>query len=311
METKWLEDFVSLAETRSFSRSAQLRHVTQPAFSRRIQSLEAWAGTDLVDRSSYPTRLTPAGEAFRAQALEILGSLQATRNLMHTHQVAGQDMVEFAVPHSLSVTFFPHWVMDVRQRYGVLKSRLIALNVHDAVLRLTEGNVDLLISYHHPSQPLALNPDRYEWMSLGHDLLAPYARGDDAGRPLFRLPAAAGERVPFLSYASGAYLGRLVELVVKQAGVPLHLDPIHETDMAEGLKAMALEGHGIAFLPGTSVKKELLSQRLVRATAPGTCELSMEVRIYRERPEVARHTKPGAQSLWDFLRDSNVVKTYE
>ena len=62
METKWLEDFVSLAETRSFSRSAQLRHVTQPAFSRRIQALEAWAGTDLVDRSSYPTRLTAAGE---------------------------------------------------------------------------------------------------------------------------------------------------------------------------------------------------------------------------------------------------------
>ena len=40
MDTKWLEDFVSLAETRSFSRSAQLRHVTQPAFSRRIQALE-------------------------------------------------------------------------------------------------------------------------------------------------------------------------------------------------------------------------------------------------------------------------------
>ncbi len=40
METKWLEDFVSLAETRSFSRSAQLRHMTQPAFSRRIQALD-------------------------------------------------------------------------------------------------------------------------------------------------------------------------------------------------------------------------------------------------------------------------------
>lgn len=311
METKWLEDFVSLAETRSFSRSAQLRHVTQPAFSRRIQSLEAWAGTDLVDRSSYPTRLTPAGVAFRAQALEILGALQATRNMMHTHQVAGQDMIEFAVPHSLSVTFFPHWVMDVRQRFGALKSRLIALNVHDAVLRLTEGNCDLLISYHHPSQPLALNPDRYEMLSLGHEVLAPYVRGDEAGRPLFRLPAGHAERVPFLSYASGAYLGRLVELIVKQSPVPLHLDPIYETDMAEGLKAMALEGHGIAFLPGSSVKKELQNQRLVRATVPGACELSMEVRIYRERPEAARHTKPGAQSLWDFLRDSNVVKTYE
>jgi DNA-binding transcriptional LysR family regulator len=74
VDTKWLEDFVSLAETRSFSRSAQLRHVTQPAFSRRIQALEGWVGIDLVDRSSYPTRLTPAGETFLAQALEILGS---------------------------------------------------------------------------------------------------------------------------------------------------------------------------------------------------------------------------------------------
>ena len=77
VETKWLEDFVSLAETRSFSRAAQLRHITQPAFSRRIQALEAWAGVDLVDRSAYPTRLTPAGQTLYGQALEILQSLQA------------------------------------------------------------------------------------------------------------------------------------------------------------------------------------------------------------------------------------------
>ena len=51
METKWLEDFISLAETHNFSRSAALRHVTQPAFSRRIQSLENWLGIDLVDRT--------------------------------------------------------------------------------------------------------------------------------------------------------------------------------------------------------------------------------------------------------------------
>jgi DNA-binding transcriptional LysR family regulator len=71
--------------------------------------------------------------------------------------------------------------------------------------------------------------------------------------------------------------------------------------MAEGLKAMALEGHGLAFLPGSSVKKELKGRRLVRAAPPGEWELSMEVRIYRERPEMARHIKPGAQALWDFL----------
>jgi DNA-binding transcriptional LysR family regulator len=304
METKWLEDFVSLAETRSFSRSAQLRHVTQPAFSRRIQALEAWAGLDLVDRSMYPTRLTPAGETFHLQALEILGSLQATRNMMRGHQAVGQDMIEFAVPHSLAFTFFPHWVMDLRQRFGALKSRLIALNVHDAVMRLTEGNCDLLIAYHHPSQPLQLSPDRYEMLCLGHETLAAYAKADATGQPMFRLLSPTGEKVPYLSYASGAYLGRLVELIVKLSPVPLKLDPLYETDMAEGLKAMAMEGHGLAFLPGSSVKKELKTKRLVRAAEAGSCELAMEMRIYRERPEMARLMKPSAQALWEFLRDA-------
>jgi DNA-binding transcriptional LysR family regulator len=303
MDTKWLEDFVSLAETRSFSRSAQLRHVTQPAFSRRIQALEAWTGIDLVDRSSYPTRLTPAGETFHAQALEILGALQATRNMMRSHQAAGQDMVEFAVPHTLAFTFFPHWWMgvkeDLRQRLGEPKSRLTALNVHDAVLRLTEGGCDLLIAYHHAAQPLQLSPERYEMLTLGRETLAPYAKADAEGQPLFRLPGRLG--VPFLSYASGAYLARLVEVILKDAPQPAALDPIYETDMAEGLKAMALEGHGLAFLPVSSVRKELKARRLVPAAPSGSFELTMEVRMYRERPEVARLVKPGAQAVWEFL----------
>jgi len=306
METRWLEDFVSLAETRSFSRSAQLRHITQPAFSRRIQALEAWAGADLVDRSSYPTRLTPAGKTLLPQALEILGSLQAARNLMRGHQVSSQDMIEFAVPHSLAFTFFPHWVMDLRQRFGAFKSRLVGLNVHDAVMQLTEGSCDLLLAYHHASLPLQINPERYEMLSLGTETLAPYAKADAEGQPLFRLPGHSHDRVPFLGYASGAYLGRLVDLLLKHAAEPIYLDPIYETDMAEGLKAMALEGHGVAFLPSSSVRKELRARRLVPA-GPGrgagepAFEVSMEVRLYRERPELSRHPKAAARALWDYL----------
>ena len=41
----------------------------------------------------------------------------------------------------------------------------------------------------------------------------------------------------------------MVELLVADAKAPLFLDTCYETDMAEGLKMMALEGRGIAFLP--------------------------------------------------------------
>jgi LysR family transcriptional regulator, hypochlorite-specific transcription factor HypT len=302
METKWLEDFVSLAETRSFSRSAQLRHVTQPAFSRRIQALEAWAGVDLVDRSMFPTRLTPAGETFLAQAVEILGALQSTRNLLRSHQASAGDVIDFAVPHSLAFAFFPQWLLELRQGLPGLKCRLTALNVHDAVLKLTEGHCDLLLAYHHPLQPLELAPGRYEMLSLGEETLAPYSRPNSEGQALFHLPGSATQRVPFLGYAPGAYLSRLVEQILKQAPRPAVLDTIYETDMAEGLKAMALEGHGLAFLPASSVRKEVRARRLVSAGESPDWALTMDVRIYRERPTVAKRVRPGVEALWTHLQ---------
>ena len=300
METKWLEDFVSLAETRSFSRSAQLRHVTQPAFSRRIQALEAWAGTDLIDRSSYPTRLTPAGETLYDQSIEMLQSLQSTRAMLRGHTAAGQDVVEFAVPHTLAFTFFPAWVSRLNEKFGPLKSRLIALNVHDAVLRLVEGRCDLLIAYHHDSQPFQLDAERYDMLTLGQEVLAPYVKPAPDGAPLYALPGQLSQPLPYLAYAPGAYLGRLVDLLLKQASSAIHFERVYETDMAEGLKAMALEGHGIAFLPLSAVKKEVRAKKLVSAGAG--FDMPMDVRIYRERPSGKASPKSLAQALWHYLQ---------
>ncbi len=328
METKWLEDFVSLAETRSFSRSAQLRHVTQPAFSRRIQSLEAWAGTDLVDRSSYPTRLTPAGETLYDQSLEMLQALQSTRAMLRGHTSAAQDVIEFAVPHTLAFTFFPAWVSGLRESFGPIKSRLIALNVHDAVLRLVEGSCDLLIAYHHGAHPFQLDPDRYEMVSLGEETIAPYVKPDGDGAPMFSLPGHSGHLLPYLGYAPGAYLGQMVDLILKQSTTAIHFDRVYETDMAEGLKAMALEGHGIAFLPFSAVQKELRAKRLVSAMPAnlGGLQITMDVRAYRETPPKPESSRGGArglktpvssgkprsqtvkgnaQALWNFLREQS------
>ena len=151
METKWLEDFISLVETNNFSRSAALRHVTQPAFSRRIQSLENWLGTDLVDRTSYPTRLTPAGIVFYEQALEMLAQINGARDMLRSKRAAAQTSIDLAVPHTLSLTFVPKWLTALEQDFAPISSRLMALNVHDAVLQLVEGGCDLLLCY--PSTP--------------------------------------------------------------------------------------------------------------------------------------------------------------
>jgi LysR family transcriptional regulator, hypochlorite-specific transcription factor HypT len=302
MDTKWLEDFISLAETRSFSRSAELRHVTQPAFSRRIQSLEAWLGADLIDRTSYPTRLTPAGQVFYEQALEMLGQVNNARALLRGSRPTAQTTIDFAVPHTLSLTFMPKWVKSLETGFGTFGTRLLALNVHDAVMTIVEGGCDLLLCYHHPHQPVQLDASRYDMLLLGAESLRAYARCDRSGQPDLKLPGSAREPLPFLSYSSNAYLGRMVELILADAKRRPYLNKRYETDMAEGLKMMALEGHGLAFLPESAVTRELKQKQLARADGGlSEWEVRMEIRLYREKPGPQRPGKAIVAQLWDYL----------
>ena len=110
MDLIWLEDFLSLASTHSFSKSATQRHVTQSAFSRRIQALEMWIGTPLVDRSTYPTSLTPAGRQFRAVAEEVVRMLQEERGRLQSQDKLTGSTVKIAALHALSLQFLPAWL---------------------------------------------------------------------------------------------------------------------------------------------------------------------------------------------------------
>jgi LysR family transcriptional regulator, hypochlorite-specific transcription factor HypT len=300
MELKWLEDFLSLAETGSFSRSAQARNVTQPAFSRRIRSLESWLGIELVDRTTYPTRLTKAGEVFREQAREMVGQVQTARALLRGQKPAAQGVVEFAVPHTLALTYFPVWLSKVQKKFGVLHTRLVAANVHDAVMTLVDGGCDLLLCYHHPRQPVQLDSAHYAMKRLGTETLRPYAKADRAGQAVHSFPGKASAPVPYLAYSSGAYLGRMAELALASAKRAVHLDKRYETDMAESLKMMALEGHGVAFLPESAVQREVKAKRLALA-ASHDWQIEMEVRLYREGAGGVRPIKPVVQRLWEQL----------
>ena len=126
--------------------------------------------------------------------------------------------------------------------------------------------------------------------------------GPDGG-PLFRLPGSPGQPLPYLGYAPGAYLGQMVELILKQCGTAIHFDRVYETDMAEGLKAMALEGHGIAFLPMSAVSNELRAKKLVSALPPEipALEMRLDIRAYRERPGARDKVKRSTEALWRHL----------
>ena len=114
MQLKWLEDFIMLAQERSFTRAAELRHVTHPAFGRRIRALEAWAGTPLVKRGGGPVTLTAAGASFLETAAEL------ARNLAQSHEelqsLAGRQgrTVTLTTGRTLARTVVADWLVRLR-----------------------------------------------------------------------------------------------------------------------------------------------------------------------------------------------------
>lgn len=297
MEAKWLEDFLSVARTGSFSLSAAERHITQSAFSRRIKSLEQWVGVALIDRSSYPTRLTAAGLRFQATAREATASLLNARQELRHAARADRRLLRIAIQHSLASGFLARWLATLPLAQDDLLVQVRADNLHDCVRDLEEGSVDLLVCYTHPGLPLQLNRDRYPSLTLARDLLTPVSKAGADGRPMHALRPGATDATPWLSYSDDAQLGRVAALAIDAADPPLAVHPVFESALVEALRATALEGLGVAWLPGSLIADDLNHKRLVRA-GPALLDVPLQVRVFAERSLIGGRL----QRLWEVAR---------
>lgn len=296
LEVKWLEDFVALAATRSFSQAAKRRYVTQPAFSRRIQSLERSVGATLVDRTKSPLELTADGQLFLITARNVVEQLgEALRHLRGLDAEAGQ-LLEFTVAHSLAFNFFPQLVRRLQQVAGPINSRMTAMNVGEATHALREGRCDLMLAYHDPLGSLQLDQEHFPSQRMGHTEMLPVCARDAQGRPCFDLDASDEQELPLLAYTQGAFLERSLRILLRQKPVGLQFKTVYETAMAEGIKGMALEGLGVAWVPRLSIERELAEGQLVICGGPHWV-IPLEIHLYR----CTLVHKPLVERLWHKL----------
>ena len=281
MDYKWLEDFVALARDRSFSRAAEQRHVTQPQFSRRIRALEMWVGADLVNRSSVPLGLTPAGEELLPVARRAVAGLGDVRERIRNAQ-GGVDWVTLATGRTLSRTAVPGWLQKVKRAAGEFRLRIVTGSIHEGATALEQGAADFLLSFTHPRLPLVLDEQLFEGITLGTDELLAVSAPRPDGKPLHALPGSARKPVPVLGYAPTLALSQILQDGLSRDARELHLLTVTESDFAESLHEQALQGVGLAWLPRALVAGDLQSGRLVAAggRAGG---IGFEIRLYRSR----------------------------
>jgi LysR family transcriptional regulator, hypochlorite-specific transcription factor HypT len=291
----WLEDFLALASTGNFTRAAEDRHSSQPAFSRRIRALEEWLGATLVDRSTQPARLTEAGEWFTGVAQDLVA--RAARLPGEARQVAeaGSGTLRMASTHALSFTFLPRWLRGLE---AVLTLGPVALS-SDVLARceaqMKEGKVHFVLAHAHGKVHGPLDVDPYVSACIGNDQLVPVSAPAAGGQPLHRLgDQGAHDMVPVLAYTEESGTGRVVRAVLGRKMEALHCQPVFTAHLASVLRSMALDGRGIAWLPRTLIDEDLRAGRLVAAADP-EWSVDLEIRLYRQREGVGR----VAEAFWE------------
>lgn len=296
MQLKWLEDFIVLAQERSFTRAAELRHVTHPAFGRRIRALEAWAGTPLVERGNGgPVTLTPAGQSF----LDTAG--QMVRNLTQSHEelqsLAGRQArtVTLATGRTLARTVVADWLVRLQPilQGGELCIRTRALA--DTVGMLERNEADFSLVYHHPALAIRLDARQFTHLTVASDRLVPVSRATAQGQALHRFGPDA-TRVPYLAYAPQLALGRLVEDHLAHNPHAPRLQRVVECDSADAHYEYVQKGLGVAWLPWSMVFADCKAQRLALA-GDTRMEVRFDVRLYRPK----RRLGPLAEALWKAL----------
>ena len=290
MDIEWLEDFLELAQTGVFSRAAENRNVTQPAFTRRIRKLEFWSGAELVDRSVHPTRLTSAGEKLLPVAFEVVQKLQDTRTQLKTGSREEQETIRLATLQSLAIGFFPNWIASAFEVSGTVKTKVIADNLSGCVDRLLSGSVDLMLCYSHHSAHTFDRKSAVEEKKIDTDVLVPVTALNEKGLPIHDLSAP---RVPYLRYSSESFLGRVTDMVIERTNLSPRLDFLYENSMADALKGAAIAGMGVAWLPYKRVNREI-ADGLLAITGDASHKAEIQINLYRS-PNLARRS---AEVLW-------------
>lgn len=156
MELIQLKYFVSIAETLSFTRSAQALHVSQPALSYQMRRLETELGTRLFDRGGRKIALTPSGEIFLPLAQAVLFRADEAVRVLREHMGVEAGEVRMGCNPSVATYVLPGLIASFRASFPRVLVQLVEDGDVELIQGVLEGSIDFAVVT-APGSPQALD----------------------------------------------------------------------------------------------------------------------------------------------------------
>ncbi len=259
MEIAQLQAFLAVAEQRSFSLAAEALFITQPAVSKRIQTLETQLGRTLFDRLGKQVSLAPAGHALLPAARRVLAEVancEAELSSMDG-QVAGT--LAFGASHHIGLRYLPSLLRNYIASHPHVRLDLQLNESEESLARVLDASLELAVI----TLPLSL-PAGVLSECLWPDPLVFCAAPDHPLASAASLsPAALVEHTALLPTHATA-TRRLLEQQLQPLG--LRLGQVMETNYLETNKVLAEAGLGWTLLPKSMQSPQLCALPVERIT---------------------------------------------
>ena len=254
MEIDQLETFLAVISYGGFHRAAGALHVSQPAVSARIRSLEDSLGVTLFERVRSRLLLSPAGKALRPHAEQLLRTVAAARQAVHELQPSAGGALRIAGSLSICTYFLPDVMKDYQAKNPKVMVSLRSGNSLEVLKMVLEGEADIGIAR-------SVNHPEVETMTLRDDPLILVSHPVHPAAHKKWLSLQEIESMPLVFYDRGSSDWTLTQGLFRRAGILPNV--VLEVEGIEAAKRMVERKLGLSFLPQIAVSHELQRGKLV------------------------------------------------
>lgn len=285
-----LEAFRAVAQLGNFRRAAEAVHISQPAFSRRIEKLEESLGVRLLDRTTRRVTLTAVGRDFDRRVQQLLGDLDSM--LLDIRGVGAIRMGEVTiacVPSAVNY-FLSEVIARYRERYPKIRIRVLDAGANDVLSAVVRSEADFGLNFIGSQEP------DIEFRLLREERFVAACRRD---HPIARRRHVAWTELAQYDYISVSKAsGNRLLLDQALAGLPGRPQSIYETQHVTTMLGLVEAGLGVAAVPALAMPGAghplLVGVPLVEPS------ITRRLGLIRRK---SRSMSPAAQQLYDFFRD--------
>ena len=286
MQIESLKVFCDLTETESFTKAAQINHVTQSAVSQQISSLERQFRSLLIERSKKKFRLTREGQVLYEYSKQIIQTYDALHSRLQEIKDIISGTIRVATIYSIGLHDLPPYIKRFLKSYPTVHVHVEyrrANQVYEDVL----GNVvDLgLVAFPSKDTKLEIVPLRRDNMVLICHPQHPLSKCKTA-----KLSAITGQK--FIAFEPDIPTRKAIDKILKDHGVSVQ--PVMEFDNIETVKRAVEIDAGISIVPQGTITQEVAKQTLAAVQFE-------DAQFFRQLAAIYKKNKVLSPAMKQFL----------